>query len=87
MWWFFYGLIMGAGIMSTVNWVQTGNKHVDWYVWIIGALALLLISLTIQHFFASRKEMEYKAAWMGVLMMGMPGIILAGITLWLLIVS
>ena len=62
MWSFFYGLFLGVGIMAVIFWVQNQDKEVGWYVWLLGAFALVLVSLTLQHFFASRKEMEYKAA-------------------------
>lgn len=82
MWWFLFGLIMGAGVMYLV--VQSENRALSWYIWVIGALALLLGTLTVQHFFASYKELERKAAWRGVLIMGVPTLILAGVTFWLL---
>jgi len=85
MWWFLYGLIMGAGVMYLVAWVQSENKAVGWYTCFIGALALLLGTLTAQHFFAAYKELERKAAWRGVLFMGVPTLILAGVTVWLLL--
>ena len=75
MWWFLYGLVMGAGIVTLIFLVRDGNREVSWYVWLLGAIALLLVSLTLQHFFASRKEMEYKAAWMGIVVMGIPAVI------------
>jgi 4-amino-4-deoxy-L-arabinose transferase-like glycosyltransferase len=68
-------------------WVIQENVTVGWYVWLIAALALLLGTLTGQHFFASYKEMEPKAAWMGVLVMGVPTLILAGVASWLFLTS
>ena len=68
-------------------WVIQENVTVGWYVWLIAALALLLGTLTGQHFFASYKEMEPKAAWMGILVMGIPTLILAGIASWLFLAA
>jgi len=87
MWWFLYGLIVGAGIMRLVVWVQNANIAVSWYAWLLAGLALLLVTVTAQHFFASYKEMEPKAAWMGLLVMGVPALILAGLTSWLFLSS
>jgi hypothetical protein len=87
MWWFLYGLILGAGIMNLVSWAIHENRQVSWYAWLIGSVALLLITMSLQHFYASRKEMEYKAAWMGLLLLGIPALILIGITSWLFIWS
>lgn len=87
MWWFLYGLIVGAGVMRLVVWVQDENIAVGWYVWLLGALALFLGTLSAQHFFASHQELEPKAAWLGLLVMGVPALILAGVTSWLLLSS
>lgn len=87
MWWFLYGLIVGAGVMRLVVWVQNANIAVGWYVWLLGALALLLGTLSVQHFLASHQELEPKAAWLGILVMGVPALILAGVTSWLFLTS
>ena len=86
MWWFLYGLIIGAGGMRLVVWVLDGSIMVGWYVWLLAVLALLLGTLTVQHFFASLRELEPKAARMGLLVMGVPALILAGVTSWLFLV-
>ena len=86
MWWFFFGLVMGAGVMRLVLWAQAHNVEVDWYVWVMGALSLFVFTLTVQHFFASFDEAEPKAAWMGALVMGLPSLTLAGVTVWFLLV-
>ena len=89
--WFLYGLIMSAGVMGLALWVNTRNIVVSWYVWLIGALALFLVTLTVQHFFASLRELEPTAAWRGVLVMGIPALILAGVALpgsgWMMFLS
>jgi len=85
--WFIYGLIVGAGGMRLVQWAQSENRNVGWYVWVIGVMAVLLGALTLQHFFASRKELEPKAAWRGALFMGVPALLLAGVAAWLLLSS
>jgi phosphate/sulfate permease len=84
-WWFLYGLIVGAGVMRLVTWAQQGQIAVAWYVWPLMALVLLLGALTGQHFFASYKELEPRAAWMGVLFIGVPCLILAGVVTLLLL--
>jgi len=85
MWWFLYGLVVGAGAMRLIIEVQKGNMSVAWYVWPLGALTLFLGALTVQNFFASYDEMEPRAAWMGVIFMGVPCLILAGMVTWLLL--
>lgn len=82
MWWFIYGLILGAGGMGLRNWYQAGNITVGWYVWPIMGLALALGTLAVHHFFASRAELEPKAAWMGLLVIGLPAVFLSGLVTW-----
>ncbi len=85
--WFIYGLIVGALGMGLVQWAQDESRHLSWTIWVIGAMAVLLGGLALQHFFASRKELEPKAAWRGVLFMGIPAILLASAAAWLLFSS
>jgi len=84
--WFLFGLLMGAGVMRFVMWLQTQNIVIRWYIWLMGAMSLLLATLTVQHFFASLYESEPKAAWRGVLIIGIPSLFLAGVTLWLILI-
>ena len=83
MWWFLYGLLVGAGGLRLILWTSEGKLSAGWYAWPLGALALALAALTAQHFFASHREMEPRAAWMGLLMMGVPTLILGGIVFWM----
>ena len=82
MWRFLFGLFMGAGVTRLVMGLQTQDIVVKWYVWLVGAVAFFLATLTLQHFFASLEESEPKAARMGLLVMGIPCLILGGLTLW-----
>ena len=87
MWWFIYGLVLGAGGMRLLIWAAEDNRAISWTVWPITIFALIFGTLAVQHFFASYKEMEPKAAWMGLLFMGIPAVIFAGIAIWLFIPS
>ena len=80
MWWFLYGLIVGAGAMRLLIWDLEGRMEITWVAWLIGVLTLILATLTIQTFVASFKEREPRAAWMSLLFMGVPTLILAAIT-------
>jgi len=77
MWWFLAALIIGAGIMALVLWLREKHIKVTWYEWLMGALALLLAVLSVQHFVGSLAEWEVKAAWMGILVFDIPALILA----------
>jgi hypothetical protein len=77
MYWFFYGLIVGAGAMRLLIWDLEGQIEIPWYAWLIGIMTVSLATLTLQTFFASFQEREPKAAWMSLLVMGVPTLILA----------
>lgn len=79
MYWFFYGLFVGGGAMRLLTWDLEGRVVIPWYAWLIGILAFLLATLTLQTFFASFQEREPKAAWMSLLVLGVPTLILAAI--------
>lgn len=82
MWRFFFGLIMGAGVMRLIIWAQSRHMVVNWYVWLMGALAFFLATLAVQHFFGSIDESEPRAAWRGAVFMGILSLVLSGATLW-----
>ncbi|MBW2027454.1 MAG: hypothetical protein JRH06_01915 [Deltaproteobacteria bacterium] len=77
MWWFLYGLLIGAGGMRLLMWDRQGGTEVAWYAWPLGACALALFALAGQNFVASYKEMETRAAWMGLIFIGVPGALIA----------
>ena len=83
--WFLYGLFIGAGGMRLVMWVQQEQVDVAWYAWALGVIALALGALAGQNFFASFKELEPRAAWMGLVFIGIPALILASVTTLLFI--
>jgi hypothetical protein len=77
---FFYGLFVGAGAMRLLTWDLDGKIAIPWYAWLIGIMTFLFATLTLQTFFASFQEREPKAAWMSLLVLGVPTLILAAIT-------
>ena len=80
MYWFFYGLFVGAGAMRLLTWDLEGKMVIPWYAWLLGIVTVSLATLTLQTFFASFQEREPKAAWMSLLVMGVPTLILAAVT-------
>lgn len=75
MWWFIYALIVGAAIVGSVLGLKLADITVGWYVWLLGALGIIMLTLTLQHVFASIREMEPTAARRGALLMGLPAVI------------
>ena len=80
MFWFFYGLFVGAGVMRLLIWDLEGPTEITWIAWLLGILTILLATFTIQTFIASFQEREPRAAWMSLLLMGVPTLIMAAIT-------
>jgi hypothetical protein len=80
---FIYGVILGAAGYALVDWVVTENVVVGWYAWLVLLLALALDTLAVHNFFASRAELERKAGWMGLLVIGIPGLIVSAFAVWL----
>lgn len=78
---FIYGLFVGGFAMRLFLWVNKGSVTVPWYGWVLGIITFLLLTLTLQTFFASFKEREPRAAWLSLLFMGVPTLVLAAITI------
>ena len=77
MWWFLFGIVVGAGLLGLILQIKAKKVHVAWYEWLMGAAAVMIFLLLIQHFVGSLAEYEPTAAWMGALFMGVPGLVLA----------
>ena len=82
--WFIIALILGAGLLGLVLWLRSRNIKVTWYEWLIGAIGLLLLLFTIQNFAGSFIELESTAAYMFLLVTGLPSLILLAIA-WQLV--
>ncbi|BAQ35379.1 dehalogenase [Dehalococcoides sp. THU3] len=74
--WFTIGILVGALILGLVWLMKRNNFSMTWYEWLIGAIGLLMLLFTIQNYFASLAEIEPKAAYMFLLVVGLPGLIL-----------
>jgi hypothetical protein len=81
MFWFIYGLLVGAGAMRLFIWINQGLVTVPWYGWAVGIITFLLVTLVIDTFFGSFREREPKAAWMSLLFLGIPTLVFATITI------
>jgi hypothetical protein len=52
---------------------------VRWYEWILGAIAIALLFLSIQHYFGSLNEYEPRAGAFGLALLGVLAIIIAAL--------
>jgi len=81
--WLIIGIVIGALLLGLMAWMRSKNMSLTWYEWLIGMVGLLLLLFTIQNFIGSFAEFEPYAAWMFLLITGLPALILLVIT-WLL---
>lgn len=77
--WLAIGLIAGFGLLWLISTMKTQNITLKWYEWLIGIIALALLFFTIQNFTGSFTELESKAAYMFLLVTGLPSLILFAI--------
>jgi hypothetical protein len=52
---------------------------VKWYEWILGAIAIALLFLSVQHYFGSLNEFEPRAGAFGLAILGVLAIIIAAL--------
>ena len=83
--WFWYvvtGFVMGGGSVFIVTKLNAMDIKLLWYEWILGALFMSIFMFMGQTFIASFKEFVPRAAWMTLVFMGVPniliGVVLAG---------
>jgi len=74
--WLIIGLVVGAALLALALWLKGRGIRVTWYEWLIGAVGLLLLLFTIQNFTGSLAELESTAAYMFLLVTGLPALIL-----------
>ena len=78
--WFLYvlmGLLMGGGGVYLWYALKERTIKLVWYEWVLTVLAFVTFTFMGQTFIASIGEGEPRAAWMTVVFMGLPIIIMA----------
>ena len=82
--WFIIGLIVGVAVLALSLWLRNNNIAVKWYEWLIGVLGLLLVLFSIPNFTGSFAEREPAAAWMFLLLLILPGVVLMAVAFQLI---
>ena len=82
--WFIIGMIVTVGLTLLVLWLRNRGIALTWYQWLIGAIGLLLVIGAIQHYGGSLSEGMTLSARIGVLIFGIPGLILIAVA-WALV--
>ncbi len=63
-----------SGIAGTA--LYTLAPALAWYYWVMFVSSCLLVVFSMDVFFGSLQEHQTRAAWMGVLLFGFPGVVL-----------
>ncbi|SCX95919.1 hypothetical protein [Desulfoluna spongiiphila] len=82
--WFWYvllGFIMGGGAVYLVTLLKEKCVRLVWYEWLLTFLSFITFMLLGQTFIGSFNEGEPRAAWLSVVFMGLPIVIMAVVTL------
>jgi hypothetical protein len=82
MMWFIIALVVGL-VVTLGFWLHNRNVNLTWYEWLIGIVGLFLILFTIQNYFASLDELKNTAANYFLLITGLPGVVLLGLSVLL----
>lgn len=78
-WYVVTGFIMGSGSVFFVTKLNAMGIKLLWYEWILGGLSLLIFMFMMQTFIASFKEFKPRAAWMTLVFMGFPMILIGAV--------
>ena len=82
--WLAVGFILGILVLGVSWWLKDKIRLMVWYEWLVGIVGLVLLFFTIQNYFGSVEEFQTKPAMMFLLVTGLPGLILLGVS-WRLI--
>ncbi|OBW62540.1 MAG: dehalogenase [Dehalococcoides mccartyi] len=77
--WFIIGIVLGALLLGLIMYLRSKSISLTWYEWVIGLMGLLLLLFTLQSFRGSFAELEPYAAYIFLLVTGLPSIILLAI--------
>ena len=82
--WFIIAFVVGIALTALVLWLRGRDIKVTWYEWLIGLVGLALLLYTVQNFVTAFAELESQAAWMFLLVLGLPAVILLAVA-WQLV--
>ncbi|AII58491.1 dehalogenase [Dehalococcoides mccartyi] len=77
--WLIIGLILGAAFLGLMMGLRTKKISLTWYEWLIGAIGVLMLLFTVQNYFGSLAEVEPKAAYLFLLVTGLPSLVLLAV--------
>ena len=79
--WLVFGIFIGAIGTMAFNKIRERGILLRWYEWLMTAIGVFLLGYAFQNFFGSFLEREPRAAWLSLLFIGFP-VIVIGVVLW-----
>jgi biotin transporter BioY len=76
--------LLGGVITGLVLWMRRNDIMPKWYEWLIGIAGQGLLVFAVQHYFGSQAELYSTAAFLGLLIFGVPALILMAVA-WQLV--
>jgi uncharacterized membrane protein len=76
-WYVLVGFLMGGGAVMIWHTLKKVSLKPVWYEWILLILSFITFMFMSQTFIASFQEYEPRAAWLSIVFMGLPIIIMA----------
>ncbi|OBW62537.1 MAG: dehalogenase [Dehalococcoides mccartyi] len=73
--WMLIGILVGLAIWGVIQFSKNRGINLTWYDWIIGIIGFGLILFTLQNSIGAFAEAEAKAAYLFLLVTGLPGLI------------
>ena len=83
---FLWGAVFVAiaiGLTLLIQWIRRNNIETKWWDWLFGLVGLVLLVFTVQNVLGSLEETEPKAAWMFLVVTGIPSLVLMAIAVQL----
>lgn len=77
-------VIIGAAAGAVAVWSRSKEIAVKWYEWLIGAIGLFLLLFALQNLVGTLSELYTQPAWMMLIAIGLPALILLTIA-WQLV--
>lgn len=85
--WIVIAVLLTLGFVQLFAWLKRNDIKPAWWVWLVGAVGLLLVLMAVQHYVGTLEEMYFTAAWMGALILGIPGVILLAVSGWRMVAA
>jgi hypothetical protein len=83
--WMVIGAVLAVALYMLIMWLRNSGYSLKWYDWILGILGMGLLLFTLENFIGSFEEQVPQAAWMFLVVTGIPSLVLlgvVGIQLW-----